>query len=66
MSKKIEQAVLDAIVKAAVKRMMDDEERKNYDMQHPYWREELREYMEKRGVQKQPVEVASTGQKEGE
>lgn len=60
---KIEQVVLDAIEKAAVKRVMDDENRKYYDMRHPYWREELRDYMEKRGVQKQPLDVSSTGRK---
>ena len=62
MATNIEQAVLEQMERAAVRRVMEDEERKNYDMRHPYWREELRDYMEKRGVQKQqPLDTESTG-----
>jgi len=34
------------------RKILDDWERKTYDMHHPFWREELDEYMAKIGVKK--------------
>lgn len=52
VDRRIAEAVAKQIEKAAVEQMLEAAARQAYDIRHPHWREELREYMEKRGVTK--------------
>jgi len=52
IQEELERLIADEVAEQACRKIMRDAEERSYDMRHPYWREELREYMEKRGVTK--------------
>jgi len=52
----LEKLIANEIADRACQKIMRDTEDQNYDLRNPYWREELHEYMQKRGVFRDLIE----------
>lgn len=50
IQEELQRLIADEVEEQVCRKIMRDAEERRYDLRHPYWREELREYMEKRGV----------------
>ena len=50
IQEELERLIADEVAEQVCEKIMREAEERNYSLRHPYWREELREYMGKRGV----------------
>lgn len=49
----LQQQVKAELLARVERKILDDWDRKMYDMRHPFWREELQDYMAKRGIKRE-------------
>ena len=64
MTDAIYQAIKESETKRMEREILSAVDRQFYDMRHPYWREELRDYMEKASKPK-PIQTSITTNSKG-
>ncbi len=56
LQEELEKLIADEIADRVCQKIMRDAEERSCDLRYPHWREELHEYMKKRGVTKDRID----------